>query len=356
MDLLVLGGTVFLGRHVVSAALTRGHRVTIFHRGRHPLDPDAFDGAHAASLDEVLGDRRSDLGQLGERRWDAVIDTSGYVPSEVTGAAVALGPRVGRYVFVSSISVYADLESEHPNEDTPTAKLSEAERLEAEALDREDPIQTPRFHALYGALKAACELELERALPGRAMIVRPGLIVGPHDPTDRFTHWVERGARDGEMLAPGPPTRPVQFIDARDLADWMVRLAESGTTGTLHATGPDQTLTMGELLDACIAAGGAGAEVEWCDEAFLLEAGVKPWSELPLWVPESDASTRGLMRIDLSRALAAGLTFRALEATVRDTLAWSTTRPPGPRRAGLDAEREFELLARWHASKVAGGE
>lgn len=346
MDLLVLGGTVFLGRHVVHAALERGDHVTIFHRGRHPLDA-AFSGA--SRLEVVHGDRRRDLGLLGGRRWDAVIDTSAFVPSEVASAVAELGSRVGRYLFVSSISVYASYAEPNLTEEAPLATLSEAERIEGESLDREDPQQTPRFHALYGALKAACERELERLLGDRAQIVRPGLIVGPHDPTDRFTYWVERGARGGEALAPGSPARPVQLVDARDLGEWMIRIAESARTGPWHATGPDRVLTMGEVLDACIAAANKATRLEWCDEGFLLDAGVGPWMELPLWLPERDASTNGLMRVDCRRAFESGLTFRPLEATVRDTLAWTAARPGDtPRRAGLAPTRERELLERWH--------
>jgi 2'-hydroxyisoflavone reductase len=350
MDLLVLGGTVFLGRHVVHAALERGDRVTIFHRGRHPLDA-AFRGA--PRLEVIHGDRRRDLGLLGGRRWDAVIDTSGFVPSEVASAATALGSRVGRYQFVSSISAFASFAEPNLTEDTPLATLSEAERIEGESLDREDPQQTPRFHALYGALKAACERELERLLGDRAQIVRPGLIVGPHDPTDRFTYWVERGARGGEALAPGSPARPVQLVDARDLGEWMIRLADSADVGAMNATGPDRVLTMGELLDACITIGDPDTRLEWCDEGFLLDQGVGPWMELPLWLPERDASTIGLMRVDCRRAFESGLTFRPLAATVRDTLAWTAARPEGtPRRAGLDPARERQLLERWHEQQA----
>jgi 2'-hydroxyisoflavone reductase len=345
MELLVLGGTVFLGRHVVRAALERGDSVTVFHRGRHALDQDR--GAAGDRLEEVLGDRRCDLAVLAGRRWDAVIDTSGYVPSEVEAAARALGATVGRYLFVSSISVYGDFSRVGMTEDAPVEPLSDADRAEGEALDREDPKQTPRFHALYGALKGACERTLASALPERALIVRPGLIVGPHDPTDRFTYWVERGARRGVALAPGSAARTVQFVDARDLAEWMLRLAETGLTGTLHASGPAHRLAMGAVLEACIEAGGAGTRLEWCTEEFLLDAGVSPWSELPLWLPERDGSTRGIMQMDCRRALESGLTFRPLDATVSDTLAWATTRPPGARRAGLDPAREQELLERW---------
>ncbi len=349
MNLLVLGGTVFLGRHVVRAAHDRGDRVTVFHRGLHPLDAEA---RGSGPLDEVHGDRRRDLARLDGRRWDVVIDTSGYVPSEVAHAADTLGLRCGEYVFVSSVSVYGDFSHTNLTEDAPVLPLSDAERAEGEALDREDPQQMPRFHALYGALKGACERELQRRLPKRALIVRPGLIVGPHDPTDRFTYWVERGARGGEALAPGRPERPVQFVDARDLAVWMLRLAASGHTGTLNATGPDYPLAMGTVLEACRAAGGAGTRFEWCDEAFLLDEGVGPWMELPLWLPEREASTRGMMQMNCGRAIESGLTFRPLETTVCETLAWAAARPPGERRAGLAAARERELLERWREARA----
>jgi 2'-hydroxyisoflavone reductase len=351
MNLLILGGTVFLGRHVAREALARGHRVTLFHRGRHALEPGAL-GERSGTLDVVTGDRHDGFGALGTRTFDAVVDTSAYVPSEVSAVAEALGSRTRHYTFVSSLSAYSDYSLAGLDEDSPIPAITDEQRTAGESLDREDPEQRPRFLELYGPLKAACELEAARYLPGKACVVRPGLIVGPNDPTDRFTYWPERAARGGEALAPGRPARPVQFVDVRDLAAWIVSLGEAGRIGTFNANGPAHELDMAALLAAC--ARGAGGDVHWtwCDDAFLLEHGVAPWMGLPLWIPETDASMHGFMRVDCARARDAGLAFRPLEDTVRDTLAWVATRPAGePRRAGLDAARERELLAAWHARR-----
>ncbi len=350
MKLLILGGTVFLGRHVARAALAREHAVTLFHRGRHAWDREQGEGA----VETRVGDRRGGLGALDGGTWDAVVDLSGYFPDDVADSARRLASRAGRYVFVSSISAYAAFDKPGITEASPVLELSDDERREASALDRENPAHLERFGALYGALKVACEREVERALPGQALVVRPGLIVGPHDPTDRFTYWPERMTRGGDVLAPGRPGRVVQFIDVRDLAEWMVRLAERGETGVIHATGPASTLTMGEVLEACwpaqapapAPAPAPASRLEWRDDAELLAAGVTPWREMPLWIPESDASMAGFMRVDPRRAISAGLTFRPLADTVRDTRTWCATRPPGAaRKAGITPERERELLA-----------
>ena len=354
MDLLVLGGTVFIGRHVVRAALDAGHRVTLFHRGRHALEPDAR-GVVVARVEELLGDRGGDLHALSGGRWDAVVDLSGYYPWHVSASARALSERVARYTFVSSVAAYAGFESERMTESAPLAGLSPTERREAEGLDRERPEHQERFWALYGGLKAACEAEVESALPGRSLVVRPGLVVGPHDHTDRFTYWVERVARGGDVLAPGRAAQPVQFVDARDLAAWIVRMTEAGATGAYHATGPAAALSLGELLETCREVSGSRARSVWIDEAALLEAGVVPWSELPLWIPESDSTMRGFQRLDCSKAIAAGLRFRPLEDTVRDTLRWSASRPVGSaRRAGMAVEREQALLARAAGARPSG--
>lgn len=323
MDLLVLGGTLFLGRHVVEAALARGHRVTLFHRGT--TNRGLFPAAEA-----VYGDRAHDLGVLAGRRWDAVIDTSAYVPRVAAASALALGEAVRTYIFVSTISVYRSPLSPGADETAPLEELPDAASEDVQAH--------------YGALKAACERVIVERFGERACLVRPGLIVGPHDPTDRFTSWVARAAEGGEMLAPGDGSQPVQVIDVRDLAAWLVDLAQAGAHGTYNTTGPRAPLTMRGLLELCAAETGAGARLTWADERFLLEAGVQPWSELPLWLP----GEAGLLSVDIAAALEAGLRFRPLAETVRDTLAWHRRRPAAPLRAGLSREREADLLARWH--------
>lgn len=338
MKLLVLGGTVFLGRHVVDAALARGHEVTLFNRGRH--SPDLY-----SQIEKLRGDRDGNLTPLAGRRWDAVIDPSGYVPRIVRDSVEMLAGAVEHYTFISSISVYPTLPTAGMDEDAPTGTLDD-ERVETVDGDT------------YGPLKALCERAAEAAMPGRVLNVRAGLIVGPHDPTGRFTYWPVRVARGGDVLAPGRPQRPVQFIDARDLAEWTVRMAESRGTGVFNVTGPDEPLTMGRLLAECKAVSGSDARFVWLDDRFLLEHEAGPWMELPLWIPEDRPEMSGFMSVSVERALAAGLTLRPLADTIRATLDWHATRPPAPdtegagldvRGAGMKPEREAELLQAWTA-------
>lgn len=332
MRLLVLGGTVFLGRHLVSAALAAGHQVTLFNRGR--TDPGLFPG-----LETLIGDRDGGLAPLGGRTWDAVLDTCGFVPRVVADSARALAGAVGHYCFVSSVSVYAEPMTPGADEEAPLAPLAEPA---TETLDAET----------YGPLKAACESAVLEALPGRASVVRPGLIVGPHDPTGRFGYWPLRVHRGGEVLAPGPAGAPVQFIDVRDLAEWMIRLVGEGMSGTFNATGPATPLTMRGLVEACRGVAAPGTRVTWVHGSFLIEQGVRPWTDLPLWLPPS---MHALSQLDSGRAVARGLTFRPLADTVRDTLEWELATPPEARRwkpripmpGPLDPERESELLAAW---------
>jgi 2'-hydroxyisoflavone reductase len=336
MNLLILGGTLFLGRHLTEAALARGHEVTLFNRGKgHPeLFPE---------VEKLRGDREGGLDVLRGRSWDAVLDTSGFVPRLVRDSAELLAGAVGLYAFVSSISAYADF-SRPLVEDAPLATMPDETVEESSGLT-------------YGPLKALSERAAEAALPGRVLVVRPGLIVGPHDPTNRFTYWTSRVARGGEVLAPGPPEKPIQFIDARDLAEWMLRMVEEGTAGVFNASGPDYRLTMGRFLEECRAVSGSDAQLTWVDEQFLTERGVKSWSELPLWIPEPSATHGHFLDANIERALRAGLTFRPLADTIRDTLAWQRTREgrPLPEKPGvpqpdvtLTPERERELLAEWH--------
>jgi 2'-hydroxyisoflavone reductase len=331
MKLLFLGGTVFLGRHMVSAALARGHTVTLFNRGQH--NPDLFPEA-----EKLRGNRDGGLDVLGGREWDAVLDPSGYVPRVVRASAERLAGAASRYIFISSLSVYKLPHNGALDETAPVETLPEAQQ-DTEAITGET----------YGALKVVCEQAVEQAFPGRALNIRPGLIVGPHDPTDRFTYWPVRVAHGGEVLAPGQPERPVQFIDVRDLADWIVGLVEARQTGVYNATGPRQRLSMGGLLAACQAVTGSDARFTWVDDSVLLEHHVEPYTELPLWVP-AQPDTEGFDRFDCRRAFATGLSPRPLADTLRATLAWDAARPPdAPRRNGLSPEREAELLAAQHA-------
>jgi 2'-hydroxyisoflavone reductase len=330
MRLLVLGGTVFLGRHLVEAAVARRHEVTIFTRGEHPAPlPPGVEALH--------GNRDGALQALVGRRWDAAVDTSGYAPRLVRASARLLADAVATYTFISSISVYRDFAQAGLREDAPVATL-------------DDPTTEAVTGETYGALKALCEQAAEEELPGRVLVVRPGLIVGPFDPTDRFTYWPHRLAAGGVVLAPGQPGQPVQFIDARDLASWTLSLVERAAVGRYHATGPVAPLTMGQLLEACRVASGSDARCVWVDEAFLAAQGVAPWTDLPLWVPDDDPQSYGFQRVDCVAARAAGLAFRPLDDTIRETLAWEASRPADHVwRAGLSSAREAELLAAWEA-------
>jgi 2'-hydroxyisoflavone reductase len=332
MRILVLGGTRFLGRSFVEAALAAGHVLTLFHRGQ--TNAGLF-----PELERVLGDRDGGLGGLNGRTWDAVVDPSGYLPRVVGASARALAGATPRYLFISSISVYAEPYPDRLDEDAPLATLA-------------DPTVETITGERYGGLKAACERAVFEVYGERALILRPGLIVGPHDTTDRFPYWPRRMARGGEVLAPGDPSAPTQFVDVRDLAAWMLLLLERGASGTFNATGPATPLTMGECLSRIASAVGGDARLTWVSEAFLREQGVQPWMEMPLWLHASD---QAIDRVDIRRALAAGLAFRPLEDTSRDTLAWERTLAPGTRPASpaLKPERESEVLAAWHAGRAA---
>ena len=324
MKLLVLGGTRFLGRHLVEAALARGHEPTLFNRGWTAAE--LF-----AGVEQLRGEREGDLTLLRGRSWDAVVDTCGYLPCVVHRSAQALRDSVRHYLFVSSISVYADSSAAGQDEQAPRAPLP--------SPDCED---MPNH---YGALKAACEDEVQAMFGERAILLRPGLIVGPFDPTGRLTYWVQRLERGGTVLAPPSPGYPVQFIDARDLASWTLDLLEQGHSGAFNASGPAAPLTFGAFLDGCRSSLGSRAEFVWPDAAFLDCHGVEPWTELPLYAGEDG---RGLNEVSLARSLSAGLRLRPLVETCVDTARWASGKPL-PDGIGLAAEREAELLRAWRA-------
>ena len=358
MNLLILGGTRFLGRHLAQLALEAGHQVTLLHRGRsnallfpqaeHLIADRDQPSALAAALHSV------------DTSWDAAIDTSAYFPRQVRQVAELLGDRVGQYQLVSSISVYAGFDTLATDENAPRVALNEADA-------------TTITGATYGGLKALCEDAAFEGFGERCLVARPGLLVGPHDPTGRFTWWAERFARadadaeadagadanadadDAEVLAPGDPLGPVQCIDARDAAAWLLHQADACTGGACNLTGPELPLTMGEFLATAQRTLAPASRLCWVDEAFLLQQGVAPWSELPVWLP---AASSGMHRIDISRALATGLQCRPLAQTFADTAAWAArqgdqpTLPPAtpPRPpVGLSREREAALRAAWLA-------
>jgi len=332
MRILILGGTAFLGPQIVEAALARGHVLTLFNRGK--TNPGLF-----PDIEKLHGDRDGDLKSLEGRTWDAVVDTSGFVPRIVTMSATLLAPSVKQYVFISTISVFGEGLKPGTAEDGPLATMPDE--------TNEEVMKN------YGALKALCENAAEKAMPGRAWIVRPGLIVGPGDKTDRYTYWPVRIAKGGEVLAPGDGSDPVQYIDVRDLAAWIVLGVERDLTGTYNATGPASKLTMKKMLEGIKKGTGGDARFTWVSTAFLESKKVAPWSDLPVWVPSQNGE-EGFTQISCAKAIVAGLTFRPVAATAKDTLAWYKTLPPdrrGKLSAGISADREKELLADWHAEK-----
>jgi 2'-hydroxyisoflavone reductase len=345
VKILILGGTIFLGRALVDAALARDHEVTTFNRGRH--NPDL-----ALPIAKLSGDRNGDVSALEGRHWDAVIDTCGYVPSGIERVMNALDrERVAHYTFVSSISVYADFPLGGFDESQSVAAMTPEQLSDAEHMATGGRATAQTYGEMYGALKALCERAAEQAMPGRVLSVRPGLIVGAHDYTDRFTYWVRRVAKGGDLLAPGQPERRVRVIDVRDVAEWMIRMAESRGTGVLNASGAEDGLTMGEMLGTCSQVSGVDTRAIWANEKFLRDQGVAPWSELPLWIP---AEYNGIFEARNDRGIAAGLTFRPLSDTVAHTLEWDKTRPlDGPLAAGLSAERERHLLTLYAATDSA---
>lgn len=329
LTFLILGGTQFVGRHLVDAIATRGHKVTLFNRGKS--NPQLF-----PQFETLIGDRDGDLRALEGRKWDVVIDTSGFISRNVRATATLLAGSITRYIFISSISVYRDFSKPGLDE---TAQL---ETLPPGVSEEQGDSRT------YGARKALCERAAEEVLPGKVLNVRPGLIIGPYDNLGRFTYWVRRAATSTEILAPAKPHAPIQLIDARDLAAWIVRMAESAKVGTYNATGPAAPLTFQRVIEHCQSASGKHAPVTWVDEPFLLKHGLKPFSDLPLWIPETHP---GFFAINSQRAFSTGLTCRPLIDTARDTLAWDSA-AGGQNQIGLSTEREQELLRLWKQSKA----
>lgn len=334
MRILLLGGTAFLGRAVAEAALATGHELTLFTRGK--TNPGLF-----PEVEHLVGDRETELSLLGGREFDVAVDTSGYLPAVVRASAQRLAGRVGRYLFVSTISVYED--AGVLTEATPTRRPADPESRD---LNRD-----------YGGLKTLCEEAVAAAFPDGSLIVRPGLIVGAHDYSGRFSYWPRRVARGGEVLAPGRPETRIWVLDVRDLAEWMISLAEARATGVFNAAGPDEPLTMGGLLEECRAATASDARFTWIDDEFLVEREIVPYTELPLWVPGGDD---GYPAIDVSRAIAAGLAYRPLGDTIQAVLdeveapgatgLFGWTRPA----AGLDPDSERSLLEAWRAQRRPG--
>jgi len=335
LRILILGGTGFTGPHQVRYALARGHAVSVFNRGKRSND-------FPASVEQLRGDRDSnDYASLKDRDWDVVIDNPTAVPAWVRDAAAVLKGHTQHYIFISTVSVYAD--SSKAGNGAKSA-LAPYEGKDAYA----ETTATMRANmALYGPLKALSEKEAEKQFPGIATVIRPGLIVGPGDQTDRFTYWPVRIAQGGDVAAPGDGSDPVQFIDARDLAEWTVRMAEQRAFGTYNATGPDYEMTMAAMLYGIRAVTTAGARLHWLPASYLEAKQVGAWMDMPVWVP-GQGDSYGFHRVDLAPSLAKGLTYRPLATTAADTLAWFRTLPAERQAtlgAGLKADREKQLLA-----------
>jgi 2'-hydroxyisoflavone reductase len=345
LDLLVIGGGVFLGRAVVEAALRDGHRVTVFNRGRSSPAPQA-------GVEHLVGDRCADLAALRGRRWDAVVDTCAFTPDVAASLLDVIEGSIGRYVFVSSISAYADF-SRPPDEDSPTRSASGEELAMARSIPDERRGNASSYGKAYGPLKRSCEEMAEGRLGDRAIVVRAGVLVGPGDYTDRFTYWVRRIDGGGRVACPGDPGRAVQVIDVRDAAAWMVRAADQGRSGAYNVTGPEQTLSMREMLKTCRQVSGSGAELVWVPEDTLAAAGVVHWTEMPLWLPAARTDLRHFMNVSTAKAMATGLRFRPLRETVADVLAWDRGRRHIPLQAGLSQAAEARLV---HAPDQLGSE
>ena len=335
LRILILGGTGFTGPYQVRYALSRGHKVTTFNRGKtHP-------GELPTEVEQLIGDRNGKLDALKGRQWDVVIDNPTTLPAWVRDAAQILKGNVERYVFISTISVYADT-SNGVDETAPLAKY--------DGLDPyKETLEAMRAsgYKTYGPLKVLSEQEAEKWFPGKTLIIRPGLIVGPRDETDRFTYWPVRIDRGGEVMAPGNREDPVQFIDARDLAEWTIRMVENRETGIYNATGPAKPLGVGGMVDGIKDAEKSSATLTFVSYDFLKQHKVEAWSDMPVWAGDE----LGLSRTKIDKALAKGLTFRGLGETARDTLAWFKSLPQDRQskmRAGLTPAREAEVLAAWH--------
>jgi 2'-hydroxyisoflavone reductase len=321
MKILILGGTHFIGRHLVNSARARGHEVTLFNRGQ--TNPDLF-----LKVKKIRGDRERDLDKLSGK-WDAVIDTCGYVPRVVRLSAEALKGRVGLYVYISSAAAYVDFSKVGIRESYPVATM-EDETVEEVTRDT------------YGPLKALCEKVVQDEFGINSLIIRPGVVAGPHDQTDRFTYWVSRIARGGNVLAPDRSDAPTQIIDVRDLADFMIRLIEQDVSGTFHATG--ETVSLETVFQTCALVSGSDAHFKWAPLEFLQQHNVSPWTDMPIWLPDV-GEYAGFAHLDISKAVNAGLNLSSLNETVKDMLGWLSELPADYKmKAGLKLEREKELL------------
>ena len=338
MRILILGGTGFTGPFQVRYAIQRGHKVTVFNRGRtHP-------GELPKEAEQLIGDRNGQLDALKGRTWDVVIDNPATLPVWVRDAAQILKGNADRYVYISSTAAYADVSKTGLVETMPLAKYTGPDAMKETSAT----MRASNF-ALFGPLKVQSEAEAEKWFPGKTLVIRPGYIVGPGDETDRFTYWPVRVERGGEMLAPGRPSDPMQIIDARDLAEWTIRMVEQGTVGAFNAVGPKTRLTMGQTLNEIKKTTNSDARFTWVDDDFLKEQ--KIIDDIPIWTSPKGPEI-GYLTTNSQKAIRHGLTFRPLSDTVKATLAWFHKQTPERQaklRAGIPADKEREVLAAWHA-------
>ncbi len=336
MKVLILGGTRFVGRHIVEAALARGHRVTLFNRGRS--NARLFPQVEKLSGDRDIGDLASIQARIDAgATWDAVIDVNGYLPRVVRQSAELLHGLVKGYTLISTMHVYASPIPHHVDETAPLYELK-------------DPASEVITDETYRGLKVLCERVVDEVYSDRRLIIRPGLVVGPEDGTDRFPYYAARAAKGGEMLAPGSGEDPIQFIDARDLAEFVVTMTEKGASGIYNATGPDYVLTMRRVIETLRTVVDNGLKLTWVDEVFLARNCVNPWMQMPLWIPLGSENA-SIHDGNVNKAIAAGLKFRPLEETLRDIVEWELSRPadaPRDPAYGISLEREAELLKAWH--------
>ncbi|MEO8663892.1 MAG: NAD-dependent epimerase/dehydratase family protein [Ignavibacteria bacterium] len=326
MNILILGGTVFLGRHLVKSALSRNHNVTLFNRGQH--NPELF-----PEIEKIRGDRTVSLDPLKGRKFDAVIDTCGYFPRAVRMSAEFLKDSVDHYTFISSISAYKDFSIKGMDENAEIGKIDDEsiEEITGES---------------YGPLKVLCENVVADVYKDRALNIRPGLIVGENDPSDRFTYWVKRVSEGGKVFAPDGRNSNVQFIDVKDLADWNIKMTEGKKSGLYNGTGPDYELSFEKFIKACQEVSDKKSEIIWANEKFLADENVSGWTDLPMWIRAED---EGVNNVNVGKAVKDGLTFRPLKETISDTLQFDRTREDHKFRAGLKREREAELIEKWES-------
>ncbi|MFJ7725278.1 SDR family oxidoreductase [Neobacillus sp. NPDC097160] len=346
MKVLILGGTRFLGRALVEEALGRGHEITLFNRG---TNNEAF-----PDVEQLIGNRDSDVSLLKNRKWDVLIDTCGFAPHQIKKIAEVLRDNIEHYTFISSISVYKDWIPLNITEDYHLQPMPSEDKLKDVEAGKISPYE------YYGALKVLCEIEAEKHWPGRILQIRAGQLVGPFDYTDRLPYWVQRVAQGGKVLVPGRSNRRVQLIDIRDIATWVFNMAENRKAGTFNVTGPNNQLTIGELLNTCKAVINSDAEFVWVEERFLLKHKVQPWTEMPLWIPETfllEEETepwKGAFSFNIEKAVNSGLSFRPLEDTVYDVYQWEKARKDKEPKAGISQVREQELLEMWFQKDKKG--